>query len=48
MKYEDLSKFLVKLNQRFFDCVSPVLFLESGHKLCLITIVQKIKNSNTP
>jgi hypothetical protein len=42
MKYEGLSKYLVKLKQRFVYSHCPLLILRSGHGLCLITMV-KIK-----
>ena len=48
MKYESLSKFLVKLNQWFDNRFRSALILKPGHKLCLITFIQKTKNSNTP
>jgi hypothetical protein len=48
MKYESLSKFLVKLIERFANCFHSALILKAGHKLCLITFIQKTKNSNTP
>jgi hypothetical protein len=48
MKYESLSKFLVKLNQWFVNWLYPLVLLKSGHKLCLMIIIQKTKNSNTP
>jgi len=38
MKYEGLSKYLVKLNEWFVYTHSPLLILNSGHRLCLITI----------
>jgi hypothetical protein len=50
MKYEGLSKYLVKLSQRFVYSHYPSLILRSGHRLCLITLekIKKTKNSNTP
>ena len=50
MKYEGLSKYLVKLNQWFVIGPKPLLTLRSGHRLCPITMVKikKTKNSNTP
>lgn len=44
MKYESLSKYLVKLNQRFATNLCQLLILKSGHRLCLITIGKKLKN----
>ena len=38
MKYEGLSKYLVKLNQWFVNDRFPILILMSGHRLCLMTI----------
>ena len=38
MKYEGLSKYLVKLNQWFVIGHKPLLTLKSGHGLCLIKI----------
>jgi hypothetical protein len=38
MKYEGLSKYLVKLNKWFVTRHFRVLILRSGHKLCLVTI----------
>jgi len=35
MKYESLSKCLVKLNQRFAWGRKPFVLLKSGHRLCL-------------
>jgi hypothetical protein len=38
MKYEGLSKYLVKLNQWFVSTTTRLVILGSGHRLCLITI----------
>ncbi len=50
MKYEGLSKYLVKLKQWFVHSHHLLLILRSGHRLCLITLekIKKTKNSNTP
>jgi hypothetical protein len=38
MKYEGLSKCLVKLNQWFASTTTRFVILGSGHRLCLVTI----------
>jgi len=37
MKYEGLSKYLVKLSEWFVYTRCSLLILKSGHRLCLIT-----------